>query len=107
MIYYVKFFTFGEIGERIPSMSEYFPMRGICLGCQSGTVCDVHQSRAILECGTFEALDGREQRNFAVNLWPYYVQAQTFRGLCGDCEIRARCENAYHTGGIWSCDQYR
>jgi len=81
-------------------------MRGICLGCQSGSVCDVHQSRAVLECETFKSLDGREH-NFAVSLSPYYLQARAYGGLCRDCEIRTVCESAFHTGGVWSCDQYR
>lgn len=87
-------------------MSEFFPIRGICLACQSGASCDVHQSRAILECGTFRALDG-SLTDYSVREAPHYVLSRAYVGLCHDCEIRTVCENAFHTGGKWTCEQYR
>ena len=87
-------------------MSEYFPMRGICLGCQSGPTCDVHGGRAVLECERFEATNGHP-KDFAVKNAPHYVEARTYGGLCRDCELRLSCDDAFRTGGVWKCDQYR
>jgi hypothetical protein len=87
-------------------MSEYFPLRGICLACQSGAVCDTHQSRAILECASFEALD--EPRISATAGTVTWSSApQVYHGLCRDCEIRHACGDTGRAGGVWNCDQYR
>ena len=87
-------------------MSEHFSIRGICSACKTGAVCDDHQSRALLECQNFQPLNDAPVELTAA-FAPYYRDMQTFHGLCRDCEIRAECVEAYHTGGIWICNQYR
>ena len=87
-------------------MSEYFPLRGICLACQSGATCDVHQSRALLECASFESLN-HAPVEFTARYAPFYRDVSTLHGLCRDCELRASCADAYRTGGVWTCEQYR
>lgn len=87
-------------------MSEFFPLRGICAVCQDGAVCDTHQSHALLECQSFRAPDNVVVE-FTARSGPYYRDMQTWRGLCRDCELRAACAEAYRTGGVWMCDQYR
>ena len=87
-------------------MSEYFPLRGVCAACQSGTTCEVHQSRAILECANFSSAS-EALVEFTARRGPFYRDMQSFGGLCRDCEIRASCADAYRTGGVWTCEQYR
>ena len=87
-------------------MSEYFPIRGVCVACLSGATCDVHQGRALLECDSFRA-GVSHPVEFTARTAPFFRDVPTYNGLCRDCEIRAACTDAYHTGGVWTCDQYR
>ena len=88
---------------------------GSCATCVSWPGCALRQNsdRPVLECEEFHCLPGqaaspkenppqaRTAQSAAVDL------AGNFKGLCADCENRAKCTSLKGEGGVWHCEEYR
>ena len=84
---------------------------GLCSTCnQQATCCYMKRaSRPILECEEFDAYAPERSRPVMPDRAAAVVaaDADSFKGLCVNCDFRRDCANAGCEGGVWHCEEYR